>query len=329
MPLSQKIAKLNVMLERLMPLLAPTGILLGIIFPAFFVKLRPFIPLLFGAMTLSGALKLKARDLVQVIKNPLPIITFFFTAHFLMPLAVMLISRLIFGNDTDTISGYVLIYSVPTAVSGFIWVSIYRGDPALCLALILLDTVLAPLVVPGTVALLLGSRVVLDMSGMATSLIMMIVIPTVIGVVLNETSRGAIPKIINPYLSPMSKILMLLVISANCAAVAPQIDLQNPRLLIIAAACIFFTALGFSIGKLTGLLGQRIGFFGENPKDKQVSLFFTSGLRNISAAMTLGIEFFPGPAALPAVLGIVFQQTMAALMGRIYMGKVPSAQDKE
>jgi hypothetical protein len=37
--------------------------------------------------------------------------------------------------------------------------------------------------------------------------------------------------------------------------------------------------------------------------------------------MTLAIEFFPAAAALPAVLGILFQQSLAALMSRVFFGK--------
>jgi tagaturonate reductase len=330
--------KLNSTLERSMPLLTPLGIIMGVIFSSFFINLRPFIPWLFGAMTLSGALKLKSRDLFQAVRNPLPILFFFLTAHFVMPVITMLISTLVFGNDPDTVSGYVLIYSVPTAVSSFIWVSIYRGDPALSLTMILLDSVLAPLVVPFTVRLLLGTKIILDMSGMALSLLFMVVIPTLVGVITNETSRGTIPKIVTPYLNPLAKIFLILVVSANCSAVAPQINLQNTRIWIIGVMCIVFSAMGFSLGKLTGLLGRRLGLLGntskgesslgessmeDTSKEKQVSLFFALGLRNISAAMILGIEFFPPAAALPAVLGIVFQQSMAALMGKLYLGKIP------
>jgi tagaturonate reductase len=324
--------KLNSTIERFMPLLTPLGIAMGVIFSSFFINLRPFIPWLFGAMTLSGALKLKSRDLIQAVRKPLPIIFFFMTAHFVMPIITMLVSTLIFGNDPDTVSGYVLIYSVPTAVSSFIWVSIYRGDPALSLTMILLDSILAPLVVPLTVRLLLGTKIILDMSGMALSLLFMVVIPTLIGVITNEASRGSIPKIVIPYFNPLAKILLILVVAANCSAVAPQVNLQNTRIWIIGVMCIVFSAMGFSLGKLTGLLGRRIGLLGDTSKgessnEKQVSLFFASGLRNISAAMILGIEFFPPAAALPAVLGIVFQQSMAALMGKLYLRKIPEAEE--
>jgi predicted Na+-dependent transporter len=165
------------------------------------------------------------------------------------------------------------------------------------------------------------------MSGMAVSLLFMVVVPTLIGVVTNEASRGAVPKIVSPYFNFLSKICLILVVAANCSAVAPQINFQNTRLWIIGLMCIIFSALGFSFGKLTGMLAKRLGLLGETPNEKLASLFYACGLRNISAAMTLGIEFFPPAAALPAVLGIVFQQTMAAIMGRLFLGKVPEAEN--
>jgi predicted Na+-dependent transporter len=287
---------------------------LGIVFSSFFLTWRPLIPWLFGTMTLSGALKLRVRELALAVSSPLPLILFFLSAHVLMPLTVMLVSGLVFNGNADIVSGYVLLYAVPTAVTGFIWTTIFRGDPALSLALILLDTILAPLVVPGTMRILLGTKVALDMTGIALSLVLMVVVPTIIGVALNELSRGAVPRAVSPYLGPFSKLCIVLVISANAAAVAPEIHPENPRVWLVGAMCIIFSALGFICGKAIGLLGKA-------NRARQATLIFSVGLHNTSAAMTLGIEFFPGPAALPAVLGIIFQQTIAAIMGRLLLKK--------
>jgi predicted Na+-dependent transporter len=304
----------NQLLERMMPLLTPLGVTLGIVFTSFFLTLRPLVPWFFGIMTLSGALKLRVRELGMAVTNPLPIILFFLSAHVLMPLGVMLVSGLMFSGNADIVSGYVLLYAVPTAVTGFIWTSVFRGDPALSLALILLDTILAPIVVPATVHILLGTKVVLDMTGIAVSLIFMVAVPTIIGVAVNELSRGAVPRVAGPYLGPFSKICIVLVISANASAVASQIHPENPMVWLIGAMCIIFSAMGFICGKIIGLLGK------EN-RARQTTLIFSVGLHNTSAAMTLGIEFFPGPAALPAVLGVIFQQIIAAVMGRALLKK--------
>jgi tagaturonate reductase len=304
----------NQKIERMMPLLTPLGAGLGILFPKFFILLRPYAPWLFSAMTLSGALKLRAREMGTVLKTPLPLVLFFICAHIITPVLVLLVSRDVFPNDTEIVSGYILLYSTPTAVTGFIWSSIFQGDPALSLGLILLDTLLSPFVAPGTVSLLLGASVRFNVSGMILSLILMVVIPTAVGVSTNEISKGSIPNAVCPYLTPFSKICVLCVIAANSSAVAPQVRLENPRMWIIIMLCVCFTCLGFLLAKLAGI-ASRLNY------EKQASIFFASGLRNTTAAMTIAIEYFPPGAALPAVMGIIFQQSMAAVMGRFLMRK--------
>jgi tagaturonate reductase len=304
---------LNTRLERLMPVFAPAGVILGFLLPALFIRLRPFIPWIFGIMTLSGAIKLKAREFGLVLRDPLPIAITLLSSHLIMPLAVFFLSTLVFREAGGIIAGYVLVYSVPTAVSGFIWVNMYRGDNALVLALILLSTLAAPVIVPFTVSSLLGARVALDMQGIALSLVTMVAVPTVIGIGANEISRGKIPRILSPGLNPLAKLCLILVIAANAAAVAPRIRLDNPQVWIIAGLCILFAAIAYCLAWLIGLACRLNG-------EKQVTVFFSAGLRNISAAATIAIEFFPEQAALPALLGIVFQQTMAALMGRLFLG---------
>jgi predicted Na+-dependent transporter len=271
-------------------------------------------------MTLSGALKLRAGELKLALRRPLPVLLFFAAAHLALPLLGLFFSGLLFPGDPETVSGFVLLLSAPTAVSGFIWVGIFRGDPALTLTLILLDTLAAPFLMPGTVSALLGTAVSVDARGMALSLAFMVLAPTAIGVFLNEASRGKAPALLCPYLNPLAKLFMALVIAANASAVAPRVRLEDPKLLLIALLCLFLLVLGFAAAKLAGFLG-RLGRAGG------VSLFFGGGLRNISAATTIAIEYFPEAAALPAIMGIVCQQTLAALMGRIFLGKPGAAPD--
>ncbi|MDR1099430.1 MAG: hypothetical protein LBL28_03005 [Treponema sp.] len=305
---------INEWLERLMPLLTPLGIAAGFLFPGILIRVRPFVPLLFGVMTLSGALRLTLRDFSRTLKNPLGIGLFFLSSHVLMPLLVLLITSLIFQGDPDTIAGYVLLYSVPTAVSGFIWVAMFRGDSALCLTLILLDTLLAPLVVPGTTSLLLGASVALDMGGIAVALIGMVVIPTIIGVGINEISRGKIPNMACPYLNPLAKLSMVTLIAANTSPVASMIHIDDPRVWLTAAVCVVFAVFSYVLSKITAAAGKL-------SPEKRITLFFSTGLRNISSATTIAIDFFPPAAALPCLLGIVFQQVMAAIMGRLLLGR--------
>jgi predicted Na+-dependent transporter len=177
-----------------------------------------------------------------------------------------------------------------------------------------LDTLLAPLLVPGTVSLLVGSRIAMDMTGIAVSLLLMVVVPTIIGVTVNEASRGKMPDLICPYLNPFSKLCLMLVIAANTSPVAPKMRFDEPRLWGIAALCIALSITGFIFSKLAAVAGRCNA-------EKSVTVFFSGGLRNISAVTTIAVTFFPEAAALPALLGIVFQQTLSAVMGKIVLRK--------
>ena len=301
---------INSFMDRMIPVTTPLSIALGFLLPGVFIHLRPFVPWLFGIMTFSGALKLRARELGDSVRSPAPILLFFASAHILMPLAAMLVSSLFFDNP-DLVTGFVLLFSGPTAVSGFIWVSILKGDMALCLTLILIDTLLAPLVVPGSVSILMGAKTAMDSGGIAVSLLFMVVVPTIIAVTVNETSKGRIPALICPYLDPFAKICLMLVIAANAAHVAPWIRFSDPLVWKTALFVILLTSAGFLVVKLVSVMGKCRG-------GKDITMIICGGLRNNSAIMTIAVTFFPEAAVLPTLLSIVFQQTIAAFMGKLF-----------
>ena len=306
-------ARLNSRLETLMPALTPIGVSLGFLFSKELGSLKPAIPWLFALMTLSGSLKLRARELGGAITRPVPVLAFFVGSHLVMPLVALGAASVALPGKPDIVAGFVLLFSTPTAVSSFIWVSMFRGDGALSLAIILLDAILAPFIVPLTTSLLLGTNVHIDSAGMIGALVAMVVAPTFLGVALNEASKGAIPARVGPYIGPISKFCLIFVIAGNAAAVAPSVNLASPIVVIVAALCIAMAIVGFSLGRLFGFLPGL-------DESARRSLTFNIGLRNISAGATLAIAYFPQAAALPATLGIIFQQTLAAIMGRVLLG---------
>jgi len=301
--------KANNLLGKLIPVTTPMGIALGFIFAQIFIHLRPYVPALFAMMTFSGALKLRASELTNAVRKPLPIFLFFAASHIIMPLAALLSSSLIFDN-ADLITGFVLLFSGPTAVSGFIWVMIFKGDKALGLTLILLDTLLAPLIVPGTVSILMGAKIAMDMSGIAVSLLIMVVLPTIAGVALNETSKGKVSEVLCPAFDPFAKICLILVIAANASAIAPGIKFNDPLLWKAALVCIVLTVASFFLAKLSGAAGKC-------GDEKSASMIIAGGLKNNSAIMTIAVTFFPQTAVLPTLLSIIFQQTIMAIMGKV------------
>jgi len=309
--------KLNNVMDRFIPVMTPLSVALGLFLPSVFLPLRPYVILLFSIMTFSGSLKLTAIELGAAVKSPAPILLFFFSSHILMPLAA-LFSSSVFFNNPDVIAGFILLFAGPTAVSGFIWSAIFSGDKALGLSLILLDTLLAPLIVPLTLSLLLGTKVAMDMSGIAVSLIFMVVVPTIIGVALNETSKGAIPKKICPCLDPLAKFCLMLVISANSAAIAHVIRFNDPLVWGVALLCVVLTIAGFLLARLNGI-AARCNY------EKSAALIIAGGLKNNSAVMTIAVTFFPEAAVLPTLMSIILQQTIAATIGKFLIRRIHNA----
>ncbi|GIO88699.1 hypothetical protein J25TS5_56310 [Paenibacillus faecis] len=261
-------------------------------------------------MTFAGSISLSFKDFLNVLKKPLPLILCLFILHLAMPLIGMALGHLAFPGDFYTMTGFILAAAIPTGISSFVWVGIYKGNIALTLSIILIDTLLAPIAVPGILALLVGANVKLDAAAMMNSLFWMIVAPSLLGMLLNQWSKGAVAAAWGPRLNPFSKLAMAVVVAINGAVIAPYLTDFSPRLAGLAAVVVTLASigylLGFGISRLIGL----------NEADK-VALIFNGGMRNISAGAVLAVTYFPAPVAVPVVLGMVFQQMMASFVGLV------------
>src|SRR5690606_3178524 len=102
-------------------------------------------------------------DLKQVLRHPLPLFVCFAVLHVVTPLIAWGAGKLMFPNDALTVTGIVLVFVIPTGVMSFLWVSMFKGNIALTLSLILLDTLLSPIIVPLSLEWLVGAEVAIDL----------------------------------------------------------------------------------------------------------------------------------------------------------------------
>ncbi|GAA3326099.1 hypothetical protein GCM10020331_060630 [Ectobacillus funiculus] len=115
--------------------------------------------------------------------------------HVIMPAWAWGIGHLIFSKDMFTVTGLILAVMIPTGITSFIWISIYKGNIALALSLILIDTFLSPFIVPYSLSLFVGEKIVMDVFGMMKGLFGMVVIPSVLGMFfLNELTAGKVKR---------------------------------------------------------------------------------------------------------------------------------------
>ncbi len=310
--------KLNKMLEKFMPIMIPFSVVIGVLLTAYIKDFSFLIPWIFAFMTFSGSLNSNFVSLKQAVMNPLPILLVIFILHIFMPLWALGVGHLAFSGDSFTITGLVLAMAIPTGITSFVWVSIYKGNTALTLAIILIDTMLSPFVVPLIMSLLVGGNIEMDIIGMTQGLLMMIVIPSIVGMTLNQVVKGKVASNLSARLSPFAKISMGLVVMLNGAVVAPYLLDVNLKLIGIAIIVFFIALSGYLISFFAGKLFKQ-------DKETIIALMFSGGMRNISAGAVLAVSYFPPAVAVPVVLGMLFQQTLASIYGfaikRFYLNK--------
>lgn len=312
--LTPKMKAIDHVLERLMPIITPCGVILGLFFGRHVAWMKPSVNWLFGFLTLTSALSISIRDIGKTLKKPLFLIVFFICANLMLPFIAWGSSVLFFPKDNDLQTGYMLLKATPSAVVGTVWSSIYGGNIAVSLTILLVDTLFAPLLVPFTMHIFTGRSVQMDTSGMMLSLLNMVVIPSIIGVAIHHLSNGKVTDNVAPCLKPISKIGLLFVIMINTSQISDElIKYASWKYIPIALLCAGLAAAGFPIAYS---LCRTCRFSHED----SVSVTFAASLRNISAALVLAIDFFPPMTALPVILGIVSQQSVCAIMASLLFG---------
>lgn len=300
----------NRFLEKWMFLVTPCCLAAGVLFPSVAGLGVPYVPLVFAFMTFIGGLKSSFRDIAAVFRSPLPLLACLVTLHLVLPAAACGLGRLLFPDNPNVVTGMVLEFSVPAAVVGLMWVSIYRGNSPLSLALVILDTLLAPFLIPLTLRLLVGSQVAIDTSRMMEELIFMIALPALLAMVLNQLSRDRVKEPWPARLAPYSKFCLIFVVTANSSEAAPYIRHLNAQRLLAAGCILLLATCGYVIGWLLALLFRQ-------PHDITVSMIYGAGMRNISAGAVIASTYFPAEVVFPVMIGTLFQQILAALFGML------------
>ncbi|GMA62872.1 bile acid:sodium symporter family protein [Alicyclobacillus fastidiosus] len=300
----------NKLLEKILPLITPCSIVIGVLLGGRLAKFSDLSPLIFGFMTFAGSLNSKVSDLKRVFTRPLALILTLLILHLAMPLMALLVGHLFFRDDSYITTGLILSLVIPAGITSFIWVSIYNGDIGLTLSVILIDSLLSPLIVPLSMHLLVGTKVSMDTWSMMKGLFWMIVLPSIAGMFLNQRTGGTIKTTLGSKLAPLSKIGIAIVVAINGAVVGPYLKHFNMQLIELIIVVFLLSSLGYPVGLLTGKLFRL-------EKGAVVSMTFNGGMRNNNAGAVMAVTYFPSPVALPVILVMLFQQTLASIYGSL------------
>ncbi|QNF29152.1 MULTISPECIES: bile acid:sodium symporter family protein [Metabacillus] len=300
----------NRQLERSMPFITPVSVILGVLFADHLLIFSFLIPWIFAFITFSGSLNSNFASLKGVIKSPLPLLIILLLLHIVMPVIAWFAGHFLFANDHFTVTGLVLASVIPTGITSFIWVTIYKGNIALALSIILFDTILSPFLVPHTLSFLVGQKVEIDTFSIMNGLIYMVVLPSIIGMFINQLSKGKSVNV-GKTLAPFSKLGLASVVMINGAVVAPYLKVITSKLVVIAITVFILAFIGY-------LLAWLVGNWLNRDRETKVALIFTGGMRNISAGAVIAVQYFPPAVAVPVIVGMLFQQILASIFGFLF-----------
>lgn len=301
--------KFNFFIQKWIAVLTPLSLVLGVLLEDVGGHLLFLVPWLFAFMTFSSSLSMKLNDIKVFTKYYKTILFSIAFLHILMPIWAYFLSTIIFDDHLLTI-GYVISVAVPSGITSVIWVNMCRGNVSLSLSIILIDTLLSPLIMPFLLQIIVGESIVIDTTSIIIDLLWMIVLPSIVGIVLNEVSKGSIQQTLGKYLAPLSKLSLFGVIMINSSAVAPYLKDINLELIGVIFIVLFLSISGYLFAML---LGRFIW------KDSSIftSFVFTVGMRNIAVGVIVATSYFPSKVAMPVVFGMLFQQVLASFFSKM------------
>ena len=302
--------KLDAFLGKHMAVLIVAFVLVGITFPDIFSPINDYTMALFAFMTFANSLGGGFREMADVARRPLPVVVIFAILHVVMPLLALAAGKLLFPEAPLFTTGLVLEYAIPTGVASLLWVSIGRGNTSMCLSVVLLDTLLAPFVIPLTLRVLLGSVVEMDTAAMVGDLMVMVAIPALAAMTLYQLTRGRAAVTWKPRLAPFAKLTMLVLVLANATGCAPFLRDITPTLVKLICAVFALCLLGFFLGYQAARL-LKADF------PTAVTMSLNSGIRNIAAGSVLAIAYFPGDVLFPVAFSPLFLQATTAVIVKI------------
>lgn len=282
----------------------------GILAPGVLSPLRPYVPVMFACTIFQSSLGITFRALKETARRPLTFAIIIAWAHVCAPLAAWGLGTLLFGYDHNIVIGIVLGYAVPVAATSVMWVGLYRGNVWAMLATLLISTLIAPFTLPFTLQLMFGASVQMDGAGMMQSMLFTVAIPALVGLLVNEGTRGWGARKLSGALQPAARLAIPLIVGTNSTAISDYVLHLTPELfgvlvfVLCFSVCSFFA--GFAIAKVT-----------RQKDDDTVTLMFGCGMRNITAGAVVAAQYFAPATVFPVIAGTLFQQALASVFGPV------------
>ncbi|KAH9777519.1 putative sodium/metabolite cotransporter BASS6 [Citrus sinensis] len=321
--LNQEFSLVNILKQSnsFLPHVVLGSTMLALVFPPSFTwfTARYYAPAL-GFLMFAVGVNSSEKDFIEAFKRPAAIFAGYVGQFVVKPILGYIfgtISVSVFGLPTPIGAGIMLVSCVSGAqLSNY---ATFLTDPPLApLSIVMtsLSTATAVFVTPLLSLLLIGKRLPVDVKGMVSSILQIVVVPIAAGLLLNRF----FPRICNairPFLPPLSVL-----VTACCVGAPLAINIESvmsPFGLTILLLIITFHLSAFVAGYVvTGLAFAEA----HDVKALQRTLSYETGMQSSLLALALANRFFQDPlVSVPPAISTVIMSLMGFFLVMLWAKK--------
>ncbi|MDA8226414.1 MAG: bile acid:sodium symporter family protein [Desulfitobacterium hafniense] len=275
----------------------------------------------FVYLTFITSLDVHFRDFIKIIKRPILPLGMLVLIHIVMPIVAWGIGYLFFPHDFNTRLGLLISSAIPVGLSSIVWTGIGGGNIVLALVVVVMDTLLSPIILPGFFALVVGENIQIEYSQMIIELIWMVAVPSFAAMTLNDITQGKLEPFSRSIGGLTAKIGVFFIILVNAAIIAPEIE-WGASLLKLLFVIFLLTISGYLLGYLASFALK------DRSRSTVISMVYNVGMRNISFGFVLALTYFPTAVAVPITLASVYNQPLASIVSWVFNRKAENHMSK-
>jgi len=263
-----------------------------------------------GGIMLGMGLTLQASDFKQILKQPKWVLVGIGLQFILMPSLGWGLGK-VFDLPTFFAVGLILVSCCPGGTASNVIAYLAKANVALSVCMTTVSTLAAILLTPYLTSQLSGSYVNVDAAGLFYSTLKVVLLPILLGVILNRYLPKSTSKIL-PFAPPVAVLLITLIV-ASIIGQGKEIILNSGIQLILALLCLH--SIGFLFGFLISL-----GLFKSWSVAKTISI--EVGMQNSGLGVVLARENFSNPiVAIPAAISSLIHSLLGSLFVSLFKNK--------
>lgn len=266
------------------------------------------INLLLSIVLFTMGTTLKVDEFINIFKNPKEIAIGISAQYLIMPLMALSLASA-FSLDTALTVGLILVGTVPGGTASDVITFLAKGDVALSVSLTTVSTVISPILTPLITLLLIGNQIHFNPVGLFISIIEIVIIPIILGLILNYKFPNFCEKLKN-YLPTISSIVICLIV-AGVIGTNKQAILSSSTIIIIVIALQYI---------LTMLIGFGIGYLAGMNKKQIITIAIELAFQNSGLSTSLAKTHFPNlsQATVPGAIYSVWQNFVGSILAYIF-----------